>query len=141
MRTRSLVLIGAGVAAVAVAAVFLTGPIIRGIRYGTVVPVPATKDASQDLTVKVGDRFSIVSRDNASIGDSWWLKTKPQYVNAALEHDEYVSMSSSDSTGGGGRHYWTFVAKKASTNEIVLVNDFQAGREQYTVTITLTITG
>jgi predicted secreted protein len=140
MRTRSLVLIGAGAAVVVVAAVFLTNPIIRGVRYGTVFPVQATKDATHDITVKVGDRFSIVVRDNASIGDSWWLKTKPQYVNAALEHDEYVSTSSSDNIGGGGRHYWTFMPKAASSNEIVLVNTFQAGREHYTVTINLTIT-
>ncbi len=139
MRTRSLVLIGAGAAVVVVAAVFLTGPIVRGIRYGTVFPVLANKDATHDFTVKVGDRFSIVSRDNASIGDNWWLKSKPQYANAALEHDEYVSMSSSDSVGGGGQHYWTFIAKTASTNEIVLVNNFQAGREHYTITITVTI--
>jgi predicted secreted protein len=140
MRTRYIVLIGAG-AAVAVAAAFLTGPIIRSFRYGTEYPIQATKDASHDVTAKVGDKFSIVVRDNASIGDNWWLKNKPDYVNAALAHDDYVSQSSSDSMGGGGRHYYTFIAKTASTSQIILVNTFQGGRERYTVTVNLTITG
>jgi predicted secreted protein len=140
MRRRSIVLIGVG-AAVVVAAGFLTGPIIRGFRYGSEYPVQADRDASYDITVKIGDKFSIVVRDNASIGDNWWLKTKPEYVDAALAHDDYVSQSSSDSSGGGGRRYYTFIAKSTSTSQIILVNTFQGGQNRFTVTINLTIAG
>jgi predicted secreted protein len=140
MKTRYIVLIGVGAAA-AVAASFVAGPIIRNFRYGTQFPVQATKDASPEVIVKQGDKFSIVVRDNASIGDNWWLKSKPDYATAALDHDEYVSESSSDSLGGGGRRYYTFTARTPGNSQIVLVNTFQGGKQTFTVTVRLTITG
>jgi predicted secreted protein len=114
MKRRHIVLFGAG-AAVVVAVSLATGPVIRHFRYGRQFPVRASEDAHHQLTVGEGETFSIVVRDNASIGDNWWLKTRPEYATAALDHDEYVSESSSDSSGGGGHRYYTFTAKTPGT--------------------------
>jgi predicted secreted protein len=139
MKTRYIVLIVVG-GLLAIIAVFFTGPIIRGIRYGTLFPVQANKDAHHDVSLHTGEKFTIVVRDNASIGDNWWLKDRPAYAMAGLDRDEYVSDSSSDSLGAGGRRYYTFIAKTTGTAQITLVNIFQGGRETHTVTIQLTIT-
>jgi inhibitor of cysteine peptidase len=136
MKTRYIVLIGVGAALVVVASL-LTGPVVRSVRYGALFPVLATEDAQFSLDAKVGNRFSVVVRDNNSIGDDWWLKKKPAYATAELLYDEYVSQTSD--TLDSGAHYYTFLPKTAGTSQIALVNMYQQASSPYTVTIDLTI--
>jgi hypothetical protein len=136
MKTRYIVLVGAGAALVVIASL-LTGPVVRSARYGSLFPVLATEDARYGLDAKVGKRFSVVVRDNNSIGDDWWLKKKPAYTTAELLYDEYVSQTSD--TLDSGAHYYTFLPKTPGTGQIVLVNMYQQASAPYTVTVDLTI--
>jgi hypothetical protein len=131
MRTRYVVLIGVG-AAVLFGASVVSGSIVRDGRYGTVYSVSATTDSLNTVFAAVGDRFSVVVRDNNMLGDNWWLKQKPAYADAELVHDEYVALTSSDLEGAGQRYY-TFVAKTPSISDIVLVNN------DFTATVHVTI--
>lgn len=132
MKTRYVVLIGVG-AALVVAVSAVSGPLVRDGRYGVVYQVPATEDSLHNVFANVGDRFSVVVRDNNAAGDDWWLKRKPEYAVAELLRDEYVAQTGADLTGTG-RHFYTFLAKAPSVSDIVLVN-----RDTFTATVHVTI--
>lgn len=121
MRARNVVLwIGAAVV-VGVVGVVGTKVVVREVGYGTEF---AETDTS--ITVDAGDRFSIVVRDNASIGDDWSVRSQPDEAVVTPEGDVHVSEGGSG-TGGGGKRYFTFTARKAGTGEVELFNCSRCG--------------
>lgn len=138
VRTRYIVLIVVAVALV-VTAILVTGSIGRGggVKYGTRFPVDGTRDSTQEITVDQGDTFSLVVRDNASIGDNWTLEspTMPGKPDDVVAFDQEKYESGSDGVGGGGQRYYTFTAQRAGTARITLANRFRGGQQTYTATI------
>jgi predicted secreted protein len=77
------------------------------------------------IQIEHGKRFSVVVAENASVGDSWQLKTPPDATIATAEQDDYVSDSPSGTVGGGGKRYFVFTAHQPGESALELYNCFR----------------
>jgi predicted secreted protein len=148
MRARKVVLWAGAAAVVVVAGVVGTNLVVHRVSYGAEFTESKTGAESRTaITVDKGDRFSIVVRDNASIGDDWSLRDQPDQAVATLDGDEYTSDTawfSEPAAGSGGKRYFTFTAQGSGSTSIVLLNCFRCGsaqesKDSYAATFEVTV--
>ncbi|MGH3761773.1 protease inhibitor I42 family protein [Actinophytocola sp.] len=91
-----------------------------------------TEFTIEDTSIEVGpgETFTIAVGDNASVGDDWSLREKPDADVVAIDGDYYVADPGEANTdGGGGTHYFRFTAKAAGTTSVELLNCFRGCRD------------
>ena len=100
-------------------------------------------DSTINVSVKVSEHFSIVLRDNASVGDGWSITQQPdpsivtENGNAYASNEPWWLQWGSHAVGGGGKRYYTFDAKQTGSTTLVLRNLSQG--HPYTVAVRLTV--
>lgn len=130
MDTRTLVVMTAVTVIAALAAAF----VVLGDSDGKVDNMPVIDTDNTDVVnVKVGEEFTISREGNATTGYQWVLFSSDglKYVK-----DWYAAKEDGYLMGAGGHHYFTFVAEKEGTYEVVLdyLRSWE-GSEGNTVTI------
>lgn len=78
-----------------------------------------------NIAVEPGESFTIAVEDNASVGDDWSLRAKPDTDVVTAGGDHYVSDSAEDTAGGGGMRYFRFEARSAGTTSVELRNCYR----------------
>jgi predicted secreted protein len=84
---------------------------------------PAT--TTPHISIKNGERFSVVVEENASVGDRWQIKGGPDPKIARTEPDDYVADAQKNLPGGGGKRYFVFTATGPGISAIELFNCFR----------------
>lgn len=144
LRIAIAVVVVIGLAAVGV---FVVEEIRRTDRYGTEFAVSTTSGSRTAVEVGRGDRFSLVVRENASIGDKWSVRLHPALAVATSDGDEYVPDGgpwSEPRPGRGGARYFTFVAGEPGNSGIVLYNCYRcasavSSEEAYPAMVDVTV--
>lgn len=113
------------VVGLAAAGVFVAEEFRHTNRYGTEVAVPATAGSRTAVEVDRGARFSLVVRENASIGDKWSVQRPPEPAVATADGVEYLPDGSDPLPGRGGARYFTFTAREPGTGVIGLHNCYR----------------
>ena len=95
-------------------------------------------EGSGDISVKVGEEFTVGLRGNATTGYDWILASEGGII---LTEDHYITDDPGNPPrmGVGGVHYFTLNAEKAGTYEVVF--DYQRewiGSEGNAVTLKVT---
>ena len=130
METRTMVAIAAVAAVAVIAAAF----VVLGDSDGKVDNMPVIDTDNTDVVnVKVGEEFTISREGNATTGYQWALVSSDGLKPIK---DWYEAKNDGHLMGAGGHHYFTFVAEKEGTYEVVLdyLRSWQ-GSEGNTVTI------
>ncbi|RZS30563.1 chagasin family peptidase inhibitor I42 [Herbihabitans rhizosphaerae] len=83
---------------------------------------------TQAITVKPGEKFSVVVRSNASVGDRWSVRRAPDPRIAEGGKGEFVSDAEPGQKpmpGQGGRVFFVFTAKEKGSTTAELFNCFR----------------
>jgi inhibitor of cysteine peptidase len=131
-----------------VIAAAMAGALLAGCSNESPAPAPPASghgaeivpENDKRITVKRGERFSLVVEDNASVGDMWQVRTPPDPNIVTAESEDFAASGPSGSVGSGGKRYFVFSAKEPGDTSIELYNCFRGCQSEQDISRSVSYT-